>query len=507
MPRRERMSSVDTAWLRMDRATNRMSIVGVLIFDTPLDHGRLRATLEARLLRHDRFRMRPVEHRTGAWWEEPPRFDIAKHVRLEKLPTADADSLKRLVARLAALSFDARRPWWDFHLVEHYGTGSALVARFHHSYADGIALIGVMLALTDTAAGAPLETAPPSELKRRTDTGGGVLAQLFAPVSDAAAQAFRLSGGLLEKYRDLLRNPERLLEYARIAGSVVGEVAQLATMPDDSRTRLKGKTGVAKVVAWTDPLPLDEVKAVGRVLGCSVNDVLLAAVTGALHRYLASKGDPVDGIEVRAMIPVNLRRAGDGTLGNRFGLVTLLLPVGIANPLARLYELHHRMEALKTSYQAMIAFALLGVAGSCPRSVQQELLDLLANKATAVMTNVPGPQQQLYLAGARIAKLMFWVPQSGDIGMGVSILSYNGGVQFGLITDAGIIPDPENVIAHFRPEFDRLLLTVLMEPWDVQREPTLVEQELNAALKGTNGTRKRRSAKTKPTLGELQAPD
>src|SRR5215475_10273770 len=407
MPRRERMSSVDTAWLRMDRATNRMVIAGVLVFDAPLDYDRLRATLAARWLRYDRFRMRPVEDAAGAWWEEAPRFDLARHVRRATLPgTGGAAELQRFVGKLVARPFDPRWPWWEFHLVERYGGGSALVARIHHSYADGIALIGVMLSLTDPAADAPTEGAAASEAAAEMSTGNeGILAQLLEPVVGATSGALRLSGEALEKYVQLLRNPQQVIDYARIAGSVAAELVQLATMPDDSHTRFKGKAGVDKVVAWTDPLPLDEVKAVGRVLGCSVNDVLLAAVTGALHRYLASKGDPVDGIEVRAMIPVNLRRAGDGTLGNRFGLVTLLLPVGIANPLARLYELHHRMEALKTSYQAMIAFALLGVAGSCPRSVQQELLDLLANKATAVMTNVPGPQQQLYLAGARIAKL------------------------------------------------------------------------------------------------------
>ena len=144
----------------------------------------------------------------------------------------------------------------------------------------------------------------------------------------------------------------------------------------------------------------------------------------------------------------------------------------------------------------MIAFALLGLAGFLPRAAQQEMLDLLANKATAVMTNVPGPQHPLYLGGARLGQIMFWVPQSGDMGMGVSILSYNGGVQFGLITDAGRVPDPERVIAGLRPEFERLLLTVMMEPWDAPREPGLVERELAAAAR-----RKQRAAGAKTRTG------
>jgi WS/DGAT/MGAT family acyltransferase len=228
---------------------------------------------------------------------------------------------------------------------------------------------------------------------------------------------------------------------------------------------------------------------------------LLATVAGALRRYLVDKGDPTDGVELRAMVPVNLRAdESEIRLGNRFGLVTLLLPVGIANPLARLYEVHHRMEALKGSYQAAVAFALLGAAGIAPNAVQQQVLDLLANKATAVMTNVPGPQEQLYMAGARLKQIMFWVPQSGDIGMGVSILSYNGGVQFGLITDAARVPDPESIIAHFRPEFDRLLMTILMEPWDMKRDPALVERELRAGLK------RRTTARRKPPATRVAAP-
>jgi WS/DGAT/MGAT family acyltransferase len=496
------MSSVDTAWLRMDRTTNRMVIVGVLLFDQPIGYERLKATLEARLAPFDRFRCRPVEDPTGCWWEETTQFDLAKHLRRARLPArAGPDALRRYVAKLVAKPFDPRRPWWEYALVEGYDGGCALIARIHHSYADGIALMRVLLSLTDRTPRAPV--APRGLPRRRAarHEESGLLTQLFEPIAGVANQALRLSGEVAEKGLDALLNPERIVQYAQVAASVAGEIAYLATMPDDSRTRYKGKAAAEKRVAWTDPLPLDEVKAVGRVLDCSVNDVLLASVAGALRRYLEAKGDPTDGLELRAMVPVNLRaNEAEIRLGNRFGLVTLLLPIGIANPLARLYEVHRRMEALKGSFQAVIAYGLLGAAGLVPRAVQQQMLDLLANKATAVMTNVPGPQEQLYLAGARLKQMMFWVPQSGDIGMGVSILSYNGAVQFGLITDAGRVPDPENVIAHFRPEFDRLLMTVLMEPWDKQRDPALVERELRAVLS------RAKAAGLKPRAAPRKAP-
>jgi WS/DGAT/MGAT family acyltransferase len=498
MPDRERMSSVDTAWLRMDRATNRMVIVGILLFDSPVDFERLKTTIASRLLRFDRFRRRPVLDAGGAWWEDTPRFDLAKHLRRVRLPgKGGAGALRRYVARLIPRPFDPRRPWWEYTFVEGYNGGTAVIMRIHHCYADGIALVRVMLSLTDASPDAPPESAePPPRARPRRRAEGGLLQQLLDPLSGFATDALKLSGEAAEKYMDVLRHPEKVVQYAQVAASVANEVAQLATMPDDSRTRFKGKAGVAKVVAWTDPLPLDEVKAVGKVLGCSVNDVLLATVAGALRRYLVAKGDRTDGVELRAMVPVNLRPPeAEVKLGNKFGLVTLLLPVGIANPLARLYEVHHRMEALKGSYQAPIALALLGLAGMVPKVLQEQMLDVLANKATAVMTNVPGPQQPLFMAGGHLDQIMFWVPQSGDIGMGVSILSFNGAVQFGLITDAGRVPDPEHVIAEFRPEFERLLMTVLMEPWDMRRDPALVERELAAVARGTRGRRRARGAR------------
>jgi WS/DGAT/MGAT family acyltransferase len=206
--------------------------------------------------------------------------------------------------------------------------------------------------------------------------------------------------------------------------------------------------------------------------------VLLACVAGALRDYLVEHGDPVDGVTVRALVPVNLRPLEQAwKLGNRFGLVFLELPLGAANPVERLYAVRANMRALKDSYQPLVALGLLAAMGAGPRALQESLLVTLARNATAVMTNVPGPAQPLYLAGSRIDRLMFWVPQSGDIGMGVSILSYGGMVQFGLVTDRGLCPDPERIVARFGDEFEKLLLTTLMSPWPFEGDldPALAE--------------------------------
>jgi WS/DGAT/MGAT family acyltransferase len=178
------------------------------------------------------------------------------------------------------------------------------------------------------------------------------------------------------------------------------------------------------------------------------------------------KGDATDGVMMRALVPVNLRpleRAFE--LGNQFGLVFLDLPIGIENPIERLYAVRANMRALRDSFQPVLTLGLLAAVGAGPKLLQDQLLSALSRNGSAVMTNVPGPQQPLYLAGARITRFMFWVPQAGDIGMGASILSYNGQVQFGLITDRGLCPDPERVIARFAPEFEKLVLTTLLAPW------------------------------------------
>jgi diacylglycerol O-acyltransferase / wax synthase len=168
----------------------------------------------------------------------------------------------------------------------------------------------------------------------------------------------------------------------------------------------------------------------------------------------------------RISLPVNLRPLEKAyKLGNRFGLVPLVLPIGIGNPVERVYAVRQRMSELKGSYQPLLAFAVLSVAGLLIKPVQDALLNLFAKKATAVMTNVPGPAHRMQLCGSTLEQVMFWVPQSGHIGVGVSILSYGGGVQFGLITDAKLCPDPQKIIDGFEPEFNKLLTLTMMLPW------------------------------------------
>ncbi len=486
----ERMTKVDTAWLRMDCDANLMMIVGVWQLAPGVKYAAVCERIENSLLKYNRFKQRVMEDAAGATWVNDRKFDLTNHVVLETLPkipkgapkgSHQQGALQDRVAVLATQRLDPKRPLWQIHLIEDYTgpdgvKGSAMVVRIHHCIADGIALISVTMSLVDGGT-------PPPERRKKQPAGGAedwIAETLLKPFTDLTVKALGAVGegasrslGMLDMI-DTLSDPrggikkgvDASMDAAKVMMQLVKDGAALALMPDDSKTRLKGKPGGAKKVAWCDPIPLEEVKAVGKALNCSINDVLLSCVAGALGEYLKSHGDDVTGQEIRAMVPVNLRPLDQAyKLGNRFGLVPLVLPIGVENPIERVYEVRRRMSELKGSYQPLLAFSLLAVAGLLIKPAQDMLLSLFAKKTTAVMTNVPGPREKLKFCGSTLEQSMFWVPQSGDVGLGVSILSYGGGVQFGVITDSLLCPDPQQIIDEFVPEFAKLSVVTLMLPW------------------------------------------
>lgn len=474
----ERMSKVDTAWLRMDNDANLMMIVGVWQLAPGVKHAAVCERIENSLLKYDRFKQRVMEDAAGATWVMDRNFDLANHVVPEKLPKSanQEQALQDRVAQLATQRLDPKRPLWQIHLIEDYTgpdgvKGSAMIVRIHHCIADGIALISVTMSLVD--GGAP----PPERRKKAAAATGSedwIADTLLKPFTDITVKALGAVGEGAARSLGMLGDPKKGMEQgmsgsfdmAKVLMQVLKDGAALALMPDDSKTRLKGKPGGAKKVAWCHPIPLDEVKAVGKALNCSINDVLLSCVAGALGEYLKTFGDDVAGQEIRAMVPVNLRPLDQAhKLGNRFGLVPLVLPIGVDNPIERVYEVRRRMAALKGSYQPLLAFSLLAVAGLLIKPAQDVMLNLFAKKTTAVMTNVPGPREKLKFCGSTLEQSMFWVPQSGDVGLGVSILSYGGGVQFGVITDSTLCPEPQRIIDEFVPEFAKLSIVTLMLPW------------------------------------------
>jgi WS/DGAT/MGAT family acyltransferase len=468
----ERMSRVDTAWLRMDNDVNLMLIVGIWLLTPSITLEALRERIADKLLKYERFRHKAVIDAMGAQWVPDADFDLTHHVATTRLRRRRGETerraLQRLCGELATTPLDPARPLWQFLLVEHYEGGSAVIVRIHHCIGDGIALTSVVMSITDGGSEPPRRRrkAPADDAHE----GDWLADAVLKPLTDITVKAIAMYGGGIAKSLEMLSHPQGQMpggaEMARTGVHVLKDAYALAAMSDDSPTLLKGKPIGRKVVAWCEPIPLDVVKVVGKALNCSVNDVLLACAAGAIGGYLAERGDDPTGKEIRAMVPVNLRPLDQAwKLGNRFGLAPLVLPIGIANPIERVYAVHARMSDLKGSYQPLLAFAILSMTGLFIKPVQDAVLGLFAKKTTAVMTNVPGPAVPLKLCGSTMRQSMFWVPASGEVGVGLSILSYGGGVQFGLITDEKLCPDPDDIINRFASEFEALLLVALMLPW------------------------------------------
>jgi WS/DGAT/MGAT family acyltransferase len=437
----------------------------------------LRRRIEERLLKYPRFMQCAVEDAAGATWVDDPAFDLDHHLVIEKLPRKPAgreqEALQDRLAELTMQPLDRQHPLWQFHLVKDYKGGSALMVRIHHCIADGIALISVTQSLVDSGL-------PPPEHPHLVHHEGlegaedWIADSLLKPFTNMTVKALGAAGEGAVRSMGLLMEPQKGVErgmhgtadLAKLAFHAVADLAALALMADDSATRLKGTPGNAKRVAWCAPLPLADVKAVGKALNCSINDVLLSCVAGAIGEYLRAHGDAIDGKEIRAMVPVNLRALDKAyQLGNQFGLAPLVLPIGLDNPIERVYEVRRRMQGLKGSMQPLFAFGLLAVAGTLVKPMQDAMLGLFSRKTTAVMTNVPGPREKLKFCGSTIEENLVWVPQSGTVGLGVSILSYGGGVQFGVVSDATLCPDPQAIIDQFEPEFNKLAMVTLMLPW------------------------------------------
>lgn len=236
------------------------------------------------------------------------------------------------------------------------------------------------------------------------------------------------------------------------------DVARLGLSPFEPETGLRSLPCGRKRVAWADPLALSDVKACARRLGGTVNDVLLCAATGALQRHFREVDEPLPEQGIRVAVPFNLRPLNQPitSLGNQFGLVLAPLPLNETDPIVCFRRIQHNMNQLKRSYQAQVTYSLLDLFGRGPDILERRALELLSHKSSAVLTNVPGPKEAVYLAGSKLLQPLFWVPQSGSIGIGMSILSYAGSVQFGISIDKSIAATPDALARHFRDAFSAL---------------------------------------------------
>ena len=441
------MSSADAAWLRMDRPTNLMIVNSVLWFDEPVDWERSRAVFLDRLVaRFDRFRQRAADGLplAGPHWQDDPDFDPDLHFHHVSLPAPhDRAALEDFIADRASTPLDRSRPLWEVYLIDDYGSGCAILVRIHHCIADGIALARVMLTLT--GGGEPHAGIAP-------DTGHDGGARL-----PALAAAAHLAGSVVHEGVETLLHPAHA---GALASSDAQTLAKLLLPGSDPQSAIKGEQSIAHRVAWSDPVALWRVKRAGHAYGATVNDVLVAAVTGAVGSYLREFGDDVG--EVHALVPFNLRPLEQPLpreLGNRFGLVLLGLPVGVEDPVARLAEVKRRMDAIKHSHEGVFTFGILSLMGRTPVQVEERLIDFFSAKGSMVLTNVPGPRKRLSLAGTPLGGVLVWAPCSGSVGMSVSVFSYAGKVTVGFLTDAGLVPEPQRLADRFKQDLLALART------------------------------------------------
>ena len=407
---RDRLGGADAAWLHMEEPTNPMVVNALLELGGRLDFGQFLGIVERMVSAAPHFRARVAEGRLGLGvphWEPDPHFELSRHVERVLIDEGEA-ALRSFIGERLGTQLEISRPLWRFYVIERDHENTILLCRIHHSIADGFALMGLLLSLCDEHA--------PTRVREVT-------------------RGFR---------------PGRVPEQA-------ASLARLVTLLPDPKTQLKKPLSNAKRVAWTRPIPLGEVKAVAHALSATVNDVLVSVVAGALRTFLHAHGDTVD--QVRAMVPVNLRVLSGSTndLGNQFGLVILGLPVGIGEPISRVFETSHRMNRLKSSPEAVVTLAVLRAMGWAPNLVEHLGVSFFGSKCSLVLTNVPGPRERLHLCGVPLDRLLFWVPQSARMGLGISIFSYANEVTIGVLSDAAVLAEPQVVADALEAELALLI--------------------------------------------------
>lgn len=409
--RSDNMSASDNCWYNMERDVNHMMVVGLMFFDAAPAPEKLEKLLQERLLSFPRFRQVPRRVNGVRKWVDDDHFQLAHHVDYRALPTPSAQSFSDRVNTLASEKLNFDRPLWHMEVIPNHPSGAALVLRIHHCIADGIALVRVLLSMTEPASpGAANDEAPaPREMARPTPP-------------------------------------------ATLAKELLQAVPRMLMLPDSNTSFKHSLTGVRRT-AWTRPLPLIAIKTIAANHGAKINDVVLAATAGALRRYFLQHNEPVDGITFRVLVPINLRPlSGPIELGNKVGFIYLPLPVGCADPVDRLRDVKTAMDAVKSGKEAFLSYLSLCFLGTLPQALQHILIDAFNQNASSTMTNVPGPKEKLLFAGQTITHMNFFGPQSGKMGVGISVFSYQNELTLGISTDAGMVPNPSEFTACFEQE-------------------------------------------------------
>jgi diacylglycerol O-acyltransferase len=399
------LAPADAARWHMATARNPMVITALLLTEQRLTLEGVADVVQGKLLRVERFRQRIVSGRRGRprWTLEEP-FSLGAHVyRLPGIPVGDAELARIAGARMTAALPDERSPW-TFELVDRAGGGSALVVRVHHGIADGQALVAVLGELADRP--------PPAA---RGPAGGG--------------------------------GPRR---WPSLRG-----LGRLLVDRDEPATLLRGDLRGDKRVAWSEPLPLGGAKALARQRGHHLIDVLLAAVAGALARYLRLRGgSPAD---VRALMPVATAPRGARRSGNHYASVSVSLPLTEPDPYRRMSRIAAEIVALRSGGDSHLAAALLGWVGSLAPGVERRAVAWRARKVSLVASSLRGPDQKVRIAGAEVSGIVVWAPAPASVALSLALFGYGDELRLGVAADAGVIADPLPLVAAFEEEMNALL--------------------------------------------------
>lgn len=455
----DRLSSTDASFLHQEGQASHMHIGAVLIFEGPppgfedfLDHVRGRLHLVPRY--RQKLANPPLE--TGRpLWVDDPTFNLEYHVRHTALPTPGTEAqLLRLAARIASQQLDRSKPLWEMWLVEGLEDGRfALLSKTHHSLVDGVSGVDLATVLFDLE---PTPAPPPAELepwqpKPEPSSADLAVAGVRGMIGVAA--------GIVTRGLTAATNPTGALERARDAAEGLGEIAwaMLNPAPD---TPLNVEIGPHRRYAVVRQ-ELADYKKVKDALGGTVNDVVLTVVSGALAKWLRSRGIRTEGLELRALVPVSVRRHDDrGTLGNKLTVMRAPLPVYISDPVARLKFVKKAMDGLKESKQAVGAATLSAVNEMAPPTIlaQASRLNFSTRLFNLIVTNIPGPQFPLYVLGRQIKDLFPVAFLPRDHALAVAIMSYNGGLDYGLLADFDALPDIDVIAEGIQETLDELLL-------------------------------------------------
>lgn len=472
MPDREPLSGPDNAWRRMGTTENLMTITGILMLEDAIEYEELCDRLEERLLRFDRFKQRIGGRKRRIrqpYWETVENFDVHTHVYEIALPEpVDEETFEEFIGKLMSRPLDERRPLWEAYLVKDAGPGDgdALAVRINHSIGDGFALLYVMLGLVDNPGDIefPVDgiSAPPrpdlDEETERDDEPSADDDTVDSSDDGISRGPETTDAEGVEPFRREI-DSRTLLDSAETALKGVKTGVELLVKRNEPETSLYGELGQRKHAAWTDRIDLNTVKTIGSEHDATVNDVLLAAMGGAVRRVLEQRGERTDGLDLRFTVPVNLKPMNErgGNLGNHFGLVFAPIPVGTRDFEERIALIHERMDVRKAGIEAFLMYQLLNIGGHVPEIVQDGVMTIFEKHATGIATNVPGPLNTVEFVGTEVTDLIFWVPQANDQGIGISIISYDGNVRVGVASDANLLSDPYEVTDAFETEIEMLL--------------------------------------------------